>query len=86
VKKLLSFRVTLTKNGQRVQRRTFKSKTRVFNFVQVSLASELNVDGGTVRVIYDGKNDYWNEFDFETLAELKDKMAPCVEAKLLQSF
>lgn len=85
--KLLAFRVSLTKNGKKVQSRTLKSRTRLINFVQGRLNSELiSADGGTVRVIYNSDKDYWNEFEFNNMAELKERIAPCVEPKLVKDY
>jgi hypothetical protein len=58
-------------------------KSRVFDFAQRELSADKE-NRGKCLIVYDSKNDYWNEFTFSNLTEFKKQIATNTELELLK--
>jgi len=58
-------------------------KNRIFDFVQGRLSANSEADGRCL-IVYDSKNDYWNEFRFKTVSEFRENLTVNTELPLLK--
>lgn len=73
------------RNGTKMTKRiTRYVKARIVAFVQEQPAAEWT--SGTCRVWYSVKEDFWNEFDFATSAEFRQRLAEITDKGLVDSF
>ena len=65
---------------------TIKSKIR--NMTSDALAQNGSLEDSTIEVtvMYSRKQDSWNKFNFETIEEFDEKIAPVLELDLLREL
>lgn len=71
----------LTKDGEVVYHCTKWVKARI-----IAESERRKFDHGTCKVWYDLAQDYWNQFEFKTIAELKDNLHTDTEVDLLREL
>lgn len=83
-KKRLQMTLKAFKNGKVVQSTSYYVLTRIRATIQVSLTAEC--DFYRLRVTYNNKDDYWNEFDFTDKATALRELSTITETELVKYF
>lgn len=66
---------------------TFTRQTQLSDFVQLKLREYRGKDVAfEARVMYNRKEDFFNEFQFTTFKDFKEKLEPCLEKELLKDM
>lgn len=74
----------LKKDGELILSTKKYIKQRIVALVQGRKNSEWTL--GTLRVWYSITNDYYNQFNFTSLAELEQQLSICTEPRLIKEF
>jgi len=75
------------KTGETVSTSTFTRQGQLSDFVQLRIREnrENNVRF-EAKVLYNRQQDYYNEFEFKTFKEFKEKLDGCLERELLKDL
>lgn len=85
----IPIRVTTFDNesNETVDSSTYTKQGQLAKFVQSQTKkySKRNVTF-TAKILYNRKDDYFNEFNFTSLEDFESKLAPCIERPLLKEL
>ena len=66
---------------------TYTKQNELAKFVQLQVRENRGKNVGlTARVMYDRKQDSYNEFVFTTFTDFQEKLEPCLERPLLKEL
>ena len=85
----LPIRVTVfdAKTDETIVSGTYSKQSELAKFVQLQVKEYRGKNVAFVaRVMYDRKQDSFNEFIFTSLADFKEKLEPCLERPLLKEL
>lgn len=74
------------KTGETLNVSTYTKQTQLVKFVQLQTKKYGDSATFNAKVLYNRKQDYFNEFDFNSAAEFNEKIAPCIERQLLKEL
>jgi len=73
--------------GEMISSASSAVKSKIRNLTSDNMWQNRNVDvRGTATVMYSRKEDSWNAFDFNTMEEFDEKIAPILELSMLKEL
>lgn len=74
------------KTGETMNVSTYTKQTQLLQFVQSQTKRYRDSATFVARVLYDRKQDYYNEFEFTNATDFNKKIEPCLERDLLKQL